>query len=50
MNQGLIRTEDLTYYYNEADRMMPLPVLRGVDLEIEQGTFTAILGHNGSGK
>ena len=50
MNLGLIRTEDLTYYYNEADRMMPLPVLRGVDLEIEQGTFTAILGHNGSGK
>ena len=42
----IIRTEDLHYTY-EGDE---LETLHGVDLEIEEGSFVAVLGHNGSGK
>ncbi|MCL2408496.1 MAG: energy-coupling factor transporter ATPase [Oscillospiraceae bacterium] len=49
-NPNIIKTENLVFSYDQADGSMPKMVLRGVDLEIEKGTFVAILGHNGSGK
>ena len=42
----IIKTEKLVYTYEGAEA----PTLRGLDLEIEEGTFVAVLGHNGSGK
>ena len=44
----IIRTEKLTFRYDSEDEGEP--ILKSLDLEIEEGTFVAVLGHNGSGK
>ena len=49
MNDTIIKTENLRFTYAEAGEVNPL-VLDGVSLNIETGTFVAVLGHNGSGK
>lgn len=46
---AIIRTENLTYSYALPQEELP-PVLDNINLEIEAGSFVAILGHNGSGK
>jgi len=46
----IITTEDLEYSYAQADIQAPKVVLHGLNLEIEKGTFVAIIGRNGSGK
>jgi energy-coupling factor transport system ATP-binding protein len=46
----IIKIENLTYAYRTAEGELPTNVLNGIDLEIEKGTFVAVLGHNGSGK
>ena len=47
---AVIQTEKLTYAYEGEEGTDPVPVLLGVDLAIEPGTFVAVIGHNGSGK
>ena len=44
-----IKTADLTYRYEDTD-MNESPVLKELSVEINEGDFVAVLGHNGSGK
>lgn len=48
MSETIVKTEKLCFSYEENGKQ--IPVLRGVDLAIERGSFVCILGHNGSGK
>ena len=48
--EEIIRTEKLEFSYTSVDETEPKMVFHGLDLEIEKGTFVAIIGHNGSGK
>ena len=43
--------ENVSYSYGGEEEGDPVtPVLKNIDLEIEKGSFVAVLGHNGSGK
>ena len=46
----MIETKDLTYTYPAPEGETNSPALRGVSVTIEKGSFTVVLGHNGSGK
>jgi len=48
--ESIIRTEDLEFSYSSADGSEAKPVLNKLKIEIEKGTFVAVIGHNGSGK
>lgn len=45
----LIRFENVDFTYSGEDEN-DIPVLKNFNLNIEQGSFVALLGHNGSGK
>ncbi len=49
MKDPFIKIENLTFAYTE-DNGSGEVVLDGLNLEIEQGSLVAVLGHNGSGK
>ncbi|GHV46327.1 ABC transporter ATP-binding protein [Clostridia bacterium] len=50
----IIRVENVSYEYRTYDESGGVtecyPVLHNIDLEVEKGSFIAVLGHNGSGK
>jgi putative ABC transport system ATP-binding protein len=48
MAEVVIRTSELTKIYQET--LVPVNALGGVDLEILEGEFTAVVGPSGSGK
>ncbi|MBP3412247.1 MAG: energy-coupling factor transporter ATPase [Oscillospiraceae bacterium] len=45
-----IETKDLHFSYPARDGETMLPVFRDLDLQIQEGSFVAVLGHNGCGK
>lgn len=49
MQEAFLRAIDVKFTYAGSDEA-PIPALHGVDLDIEAGSFTALLGHNGCGK
>ena len=46
----LIRAENLSYTYPGVDNTPGIAVFEDLDLQIEEGSFVAILGSNGCGK
>ena len=50
MAEIVIKTENLSFTYDDNEDAEKIPVLENFDIEIEKGTFVALLGHNGSGK
>ena len=50
MDKQAIVVNKLTYDYPGSDDSPNVQVFEGLDLEIKEGSFVAILGHNGCGK
>ena len=46
----ILKTENLSFSYPAREGEKVTPVLKNINLNIERGSFVAILGHNGSGK
>lgn len=49
MSEVILDAQQVRFVYDN-DEATPEEALKGVDLTIERGSFTAVLGHNGCGK
>ncbi len=45
----IIKIKDLSFSYKDGEDKL-IPVLKNIDMSVEEGEFVAVLGHNGSGK
>ena len=45
-----VKISDLRFSYPSQTEEAPLRIFDGLNLTIEEGTFVAVLGHNGCGK
>lgn len=50
MNKQAVIVEKLTYEYPGAEETSNISVFEGLDVTVEEGSFVAVLGHNGCGK
>ena len=50
MSDQAVSVKKLTYEYPGVEESPKVRVFEGLDLEIEEGSFVAVLGHNGCGK
>jgi len=50
MKENAIVVEKLTYEYPGSEETPNVQVFEGLDIQIEEGSFVAVLGHNGCGK
>ena len=50
MRNIILEAKNLSFAYPGDEDREPIPALQDVSFGIEEGSFTAILGHNGSGK
>lgn len=50
MKKQAVVVEKLTYDYPGSEETPDVQVFEGLDIQIEEGSFVAVLGHNGCGK